>query len=99
MSCPSMEDTSERANTRSLFAVKGETWQRSSHILLNLHQLVIFRVLKETHMLLLDQARVVLGRMEMRIGRSTSKEIGRAHSELQSLMRISSAVFCLNKKK
>src|SRR3546814_6200019 len=28
-----------------------------------------------------------------------AREIGRATSELQSLMRISSAVFCLNKKK
>src|SRR3546814_8528801 len=27
------------------------------------------------------------------------RQIGRAHSELQSLMRISSAVLCLNKKK
>src|SRR3546814_3248684 len=29
----------------------------------------------------------------------TRDEIGRAHSELQSLMRISYAVFCLKKKK
>src|SRR3546814_3453316 len=30
---------------------------------------------------------------------SASKQIGRAHAELQSLMRISYAVFCLKKKK
>src|SRR3546814_8984500 len=31
--------------------------------------------------------------------RSLAKQIGRAHSELQSLMRLSYAVFCLKKKK
>src|SRR3546814_2055427 len=31
--------------------------------------------------------------------RATPGEIGRAHAELQSLMRISYAVFCLKKKK
>src|SRR3546814_2584246 len=30
---------------------------------------------------------------------TTAPEIGRAHAELQSLMRISYAVFCLKKKK
>src|SRR3546814_1284489 len=33
-----------------------------------------------------------------RLGGILLKEIGRAHSELQSLMRISYAVFCLKKK-
>src|SRR3546814_2609375 len=33
------------------------------------------------------------------IGLSVGGQIGRAHSELQSLMRISYAVFCLKKKK
>src|SRR3546814_7321617 len=34
-----------------------------------------------------------------RLGRDDSRQIGRAHVELQSLMRISYAVFCLKKKK
>src|SRR3546814_7434930 len=33
------------------------------------------------------------------VGTVMPSEIGRAHSELQSLMRISYAVFCLKKKK
>src|SRR3546814_4355166 len=36
---------------------------------------------------------------ELRGRNNQCKEIGRAHSELQSLMRISYAVFCLKKKK
>src|SRR3546814_1642191 len=32
-------------------------------------------------------------------GKQRSKQIGRAHAELQSLMRISYAVFCLKKQK
>src|SRR3546814_6929896 len=36
-------------------------------------------------------------RAEVRLGQR-NEEIGRAHSELQSLMRISYAVFCLKKK-
>src|SRR3546814_7815587 len=44
----------------------------------------------------------ILDRLENRFGKEAFKslrEIGRAHSELQSLMRISYAVFCLKKKK
>src|SRR3546814_3009155 len=40
----------------------------------------------------------VLGRVEQR-DRLRRLEIGRAHAELQSLMRISYAVFCLKTKK
>src|SRR3546814_3403278 len=36
--------------------------------------------------------------MPMALGQVQPNEIGRAHSELQSLMRISYAVFCLQKK-
>src|SRR3546814_2845092 len=35
----------------------------------------------------------------LRVRRRVRREIGRAHVELQSLMRISYAVFCLKKKK
>src|SRR3546814_3823900 len=34
----------------------------------------------------------------LRVRAETRRQIGRAHSELQSLMRISYAVFCLKKK-
>src|SRR3546814_1985255 len=49
-------------------------------------------------------ARLVLGRDELQLGvpledAAEDHEIGRAHVELQSLMRISYAVFCLKKKK
>src|SRR3546814_4487232 len=37
--------------------------------------------------------------MAIRPPRAYMRQIGRAHVELQSLMRISYAVFCLNKKK
>src|SRR3546814_9265337 len=39
------------------------------------------------------------GRVEVRFSPRRGHEIGRAHSELQSLMRISYAVFCLKKKR
>src|SRR3546814_2133802 len=37
--------------------------------------------------------------LALNAGVEAAREIGRAHSELQSLMRISYAVFCLKKKK
>src|SRR3546814_6208279 len=37
--------------------------------------------------------------MVVAVAGASSLQIGRAHSELQSLMRISYAVFCLKKKK
>src|SRR3546814_4709674 len=43
-------------------------------------------------------AKLAGGVAVLRVGGAT-EEIGRAHSELQSLMRISYAVFCLKKKK
>src|SRR3546814_8957197 len=58
-----------------------------------------------------DGTRAVIGRetlgdllrvsrfIERRLVEADRAEIGRAHSELQSLMRISYAVFCLKKKK
>src|SRR3546814_4168067 len=40
-----------------------------------------------------------IGDLGKQFDQPTMQEIGRAHSELQSLMRISYAVFCLKKKK
>src|SRR3546814_8912868 len=39
------------------------------------------------------------GARQFQLNREDGGQIGRAHSELQSLMRISYAVFCLKKKK
>src|SRR3546814_3854281 len=44
-------------------------------------------------------SKAVAARMLVARARRLGVEIGRAHSELQSLMRISYAVFCLKKKR
>src|SRR3546814_7341167 len=51
------------------------------------------------HVVMLRAGEVVLALEERRNALPLNDQIGRAHVELQSLMRISYAVFCLKKKK
>src|SRR3546814_10207851 len=56
------------------------------------------QIAHEARIVVLGQPRCLGGDRAQQVGQRLD-QIGRAHAELQSLMRISYAVFCLKKKK